>query len=181
MGNPSHSALCSRCILCNVQPSISLTYNTLDYTRSTCLIRKVQQTHEPRVRHYFIDHCNVQYSISLAYNTLDNTRSTCSMCNVQQTHLSLGYVTRPQTNATCNPQHLRRTFRSTIRSTCSIRNVHNTFNTLNTQCSANALGVWAEQAGHAFHHRRMHPSPAAAAHWYLLEPSSVELQNDHLE
>ena len=106
MGNPSHSALCSRCILCNVQSSISLTYNTLDYTRSTCLIRKVQQTHEPRVRHFFIDHCNVQYSISLAYHTLDNTRSACSMCNAQRTHLSLGYVTRPQTNATCNPQHL---------------------------------------------------------------------------
>ena len=126
MGNPSHSALCSRCILCNVQPSISLMYNTLDNMRSTCLIRKVQQTHLPRVCHFFIDHCNVQYSISLAYNTLDNTRSTCSMCNVQQTHLSLGYVTRPQTNATCNPQHLRRTFCSTIRSTCSIRNVQQT-------------------------------------------------------
>ena len=94
--------------------------------RSTCLIRKVQQTHEPRVRHFFIDHCNVQYSISLAYHTLDNTRSACSMCNAQQTHLSLGYVTRPQTNATCNPQHLRRTFRWTIRSTCSIRNVQQT-------------------------------------------------------
>ena len=114
MGNPSHSALCSRCILCNVQSSISLTYNTLHNTRSTCLIRKVQQTHLPRVCHFFIDHCNVQYSISLAYHTLDNTRSACSMCNAQQTHLSLGYVTRPQTNATCNPQHLRRTFCSTI-------------------------------------------------------------------
>ena len=68
----------------------------------------------------------MQYSISLAYHTLDNTRSACSMCNAQQTHLSLGYVTRPQTNATCNPQNLRRTFRSTKRSTCSIRNVQQT-------------------------------------------------------
>ena len=61
--------------------------------------------------------CNVQYSISLTHYTLDNTRSTCSMCNAEQTHLNLGYVTAPQTNATCNPQHLRRTFRWTIRST----------------------------------------------------------------
>ena len=50
------------------------------------------------------------------------------MLNVQRTANALEPRVRHSStaNATCNPQHLRRTFRSTIRTTRSIRNVQQT-------------------------------------------------------
>ena len=139
MGNPSHSALCSRCILCNVQSSISLAYNTLDNTCSTCLIRKVQQTHEPRVGHFFTNQCKVpgpdggsglQCIILNIFDTFYAQQYTFNMLNVQRTANALEPRVRHCTTDKCNVQSSTSSpyisLNNTFNKTRSIRNVQQT-------------------------------------------------------